>query len=126
MSTLEFNELLVSYKSPLQFFALKLTADEEEAKDLLQETMLKALTYRDKLLTKSSIKGWLYTIMKNTFILLVLSLFIFSCNDRIIEKVTYDAYSPVYMSYDELRASVTSLINAALSSFHRFLTTVSS
>ncbi len=68
MSTLEFNELLVSYKSPLQFFALKLTADEEEAKDLLQETMLKALTYRDKLLTKSSIKGWLYTIMRNTFI----------------------------------------------------------
>ncbi len=68
MSTLEFNELLVSYKSPLHFFALKLTADEEEAKDLLQETMLKAITYRDKLLTKSSIKGWLYTIMKNTFI----------------------------------------------------------
>ena len=68
MSTLEFNELLVSYKSPLQFFALKLTADEEEAKDLLQETMLKALTYRDKLLTKSSIKGWLYTIMRNIFI----------------------------------------------------------
>ena len=68
MSTVEFNELLVSYKSPLQFFALKLTADEEEAKDLLQETMLKAITYRDKLLTKSSIKGWLYTIMKNTFI----------------------------------------------------------
>lgn len=68
MSTLEFNELLVSYKSPLQFFALKLTADEEEAKDLLQDTMLKAITYRDKLLTKSSIKGWLYTIMKNTFI----------------------------------------------------------
>ena len=68
MSTIEFNELLVSYKSPLQFFALKLTADEEEAKALLQETMLKAITYRDKLLTKSSIKGWLYTIMKNTFI----------------------------------------------------------
>lgn len=68
MSNLEFNEVLNQNRNPLMFFALKLTTDEEEAKDLLQDTMLKALSYRDKLLTKSSVKGWLYTIMKNTFI----------------------------------------------------------
>lgn len=68
MSTIEFNRLLVEYQNPLRFFALKLTADEEDAKDLVQETMIKALQYKDKLITKSSVKGWLYTIMKNTFI----------------------------------------------------------
>jgi RNA polymerase sigma-70 factor (ECF subfamily) len=68
MSTLEFNRLLVEYQNPLSFFALKLTSDEEDAKDLLQETYLKAMTYRDKLVTRASVKGWLYTIMKNTFI----------------------------------------------------------
>lgn len=68
MSTLEFNKFLELQKSPLHFFALKLTSNEEEAKDLVQETFLKALTYRSKLITKASVKGWLYTIMKNTFI----------------------------------------------------------
>ncbi|UTW61176.1 RNA polymerase sigma factor [bacterium SCSIO 12741] len=68
MSTVEFNEMLVKYHNPLQFFALKLTADEEQAQDLLQDTMLKALTYREKLISGTSFKGWLYTIMKNTFI----------------------------------------------------------
>jgi RNA polymerase sigma-70 factor (ECF subfamily) len=68
MSILEFNEALARYQNPLHFFALKLTSDEEAAKDLLQETYLRALNYRDKLITKASIKGWLYTIMRNTFI----------------------------------------------------------
>lgn len=68
MSILEFNEVLVQNRNPLHFFALKLTADEQDAEDLLQETLLKALTYRDKLVTKASVKGWLYTIMRNTFI----------------------------------------------------------
>lgn len=68
MSTIEFNRLLIEYQNPLSFFALKLTGEEEDAKDLLQETFLKAMQYRDKLVTRASVKGWLYTIMKNTFI----------------------------------------------------------
>ncbi|MGB0402671.1 MAG: RNA polymerase sigma factor [Salibacteraceae bacterium] len=68
MSTIEFNQALNEFKNPLHFFALKLTSNEEDAKDLVQETYLKALTYKEKLLTKASLKGWLYTIMKNTFI----------------------------------------------------------
>jgi RNA polymerase sigma-70 factor (ECF subfamily) len=34
----------------------------------VQETMLKALTYQDKFADGTNLKGWLYTIMKNTFI----------------------------------------------------------
>lgn len=68
MSTLEFNEQMLSFKSPLKYFAISLTADTNDADDLLQDTMLKALLYKDKFADSTNLKAWLYTIMKNTFI----------------------------------------------------------
>ena len=68
MTAIEFNHELLSYQNPLKYFALKLTSDNEDAEDLLQETLLKALKYRDKFQDKTNLKAWLYTIMKNTFI----------------------------------------------------------
>lgn len=68
MSTLEFNNAVISFKQALEYFALSLTRDEEDAHDLLQDTMLKAIKYRDKFVEKTNLKAWLYTIMKNTFI----------------------------------------------------------
>lgn len=65
---MDFNSELLSYQNPLKYFALKLTADNEDAEDLLQETFLKALKYKDKFQEKTNLKAWLYTIMKNTFI----------------------------------------------------------
>lgn len=65
---MEFSKELLSYQNPLKYFALKLTADNEDAEDLLQETFLKALKYKDKFQEKTNLKAWLYTIMKNTFI----------------------------------------------------------
>jgi RNA polymerase sigma-70 factor (ECF subfamily) len=47
---------------------MKLTRDSEDADDLMQETMLKAITNRDKFSEGTNLKAWLYTIMKNTFI----------------------------------------------------------
>ena len=49
-------------------FAYKLTADREEANDLLQETSLKALDNEDKYIPDTYFKGWMYTIMRNIFI----------------------------------------------------------
>lgn len=68
MSTIEFNNQLIGLKGPLEYFAYHLTMNDEEAKDLLQETYLKAISYRDKFRDKTNLKAWLYTIMKNTFI----------------------------------------------------------
>jgi RNA polymerase sigma-70 factor (ECF subfamily) len=45
-----------------------LTQNEDEASDLVQDTYLKALTYRDKFQQDTNLKAWTYTIMKNTFI----------------------------------------------------------
>ena len=68
MSTLEFNKQVLNFKSPLGYFALSLTSNSEDAKDLVQDTMVKALVYKDKFTDATNLKAWLYTIMKNTFI----------------------------------------------------------
>jgi RNA polymerase sigma factor (sigma-70 family) len=68
MSTVEFNQILVSNSDYLKPFAFTLTRDNETAKDLLQETMFRALANRDKYNTGTNIKAWLYTIMRNIFI----------------------------------------------------------
>jgi RNA polymerase sigma-70 factor (ECF subfamily) len=68
MSTLEFQQHLVGLRQQLYYFALSLTKDRDDAQDLLQESMLRALTYRDKFQDNTNFKAWLYTIMKNTFI----------------------------------------------------------
>ncbi|MBK9418723.1 MAG: RNA polymerase sigma factor [Flavobacteriales bacterium] len=68
MSTLEFQQQLVGLRQQLYYFALSLTKDRENAADLLQESLMRALTYRDKFRDNTNFKAWLYTIMKNTFI----------------------------------------------------------
>jgi RNA polymerase sigma-70 factor (ECF subfamily) len=40
----------------------------DDANDLLQDTMVKAFTNKDKFTEGTNLKAWLYTIMKNTFI----------------------------------------------------------
>jgi len=54
--------------SPLKNYAIKLTHDQEEAEDLVQDTMLKAFINEDKFSEGTNLKGWLYTMMKNIFI----------------------------------------------------------
>lgn len=68
MTALEFSYSLEKMSKSLKPFALKLTKDSEEANDLMQETILKAFTNRDKFTDGTNLKAWLYTIMKNTFI----------------------------------------------------------
>jgi len=68
MTTLEFSYSLQKLSSSLKPFALKLTRDTDDANDLLQDTMVKAFTNKDKFTEGTNLKAWLYTIMKNTFI----------------------------------------------------------
>jgi RNA polymerase sigma factor (sigma-70 family) len=68
MSTIEFNQMLLSNTDFLKPFAITLTRDSEVAKDLLQETMFRALANKEKYNTGTNIKAWLYTIMRNIFI----------------------------------------------------------
>jgi RNA polymerase sigma-70 factor (ECF subfamily) len=68
MSAVEFDQMLVSNTDFLKPFAFTLTRDNETAKDLLQETMFRALANRDKYHVGTNVKAWLYTIMRNIFI----------------------------------------------------------
>jgi RNA polymerase sigma factor (sigma-70 family) len=68
MTAIEFQYRLISLQDSLLRFAYSLTADREDAKDLVQETFLKALKYSDTFVNESNFKAWTYTIMKNTFI----------------------------------------------------------
>ena len=68
MTKSEFGTLILSHQSFLKQLALKLTKNTEASNDLTQETYFKAIRNSDKFQKGTNIKGWLYTIMKNTFI----------------------------------------------------------
>lgn len=49
-------------------FAYRLTLDEDDAKDLLQDTYLKAYRFIDSFQKGTNAKAWLFRILKNSFI----------------------------------------------------------
>jgi RNA polymerase sigma factor (sigma-70 family) len=68
MSTVEFSKNLNQFQAFLYNFALRLTRNEEKAKDLVQDTSLRAFRYRDKFRPGTNFKGWIATVMRNIFI----------------------------------------------------------
>ena len=68
MTQYEFNSNLIGMKTNLQRFAMSLTSDHDAALDLVQDTYLKAITYKEKFVDYTNLKAWVFTIMKNTFI----------------------------------------------------------
>ena len=68
MRTTNFDQQLINVQDDLLRFAYKLTADQDDANDLLQETSLKALDNEEKFEPETNFKGWIYTIMRNLFI----------------------------------------------------------
>lgn len=68
MTTETFQDKLLSIQRNLLNFAYTLTANREDAYDLLQDTTLKALDNEDKYIENTNFKGWVFTIMRNLFI----------------------------------------------------------
>lgn len=68
MTATEFSSMVQKISKSLKPVAMNLTRDADDAKDLVQETLLKALLNKDKFKAGSNLKAWLYTIMRNTFI----------------------------------------------------------
>lgn len=68
MAAIEFTHQIAAMRGTLQVFTRKFTHNRNEGLDLVQDTILKALTYRDKFREDTNLKGWLFTIMRNTFI----------------------------------------------------------
>ncbi len=68
MSTQDFYQNIDSIYTPLQSFALGLTKNINDARDLFQETVYKALKNKNKFSIGSNFKAWIMTLMRNTFI----------------------------------------------------------
>lgn len=63
-----FESMVQKESSSLRSLAMQLTKNIDDANDLVQDTVLKALKYQDKFSEGTNFKGWLFTIMKNSFI----------------------------------------------------------
>lgn len=64
----EFEELTLPHLDPLYSAALRLTKNERDAEDLVQDTFLRAYRFFDKFERGTNIKAWLFRILTNTFI----------------------------------------------------------
>ena len=68
MGTIEFNSYFKSLESKLFPAAYRLTNNYEDARDLVQETAIRAFTNRMKFEVGTNFQAWVITIMRNTFI----------------------------------------------------------
>ncbi len=64
----EFEKEAVPHLDAVYNFALRMTGDEDDADDLVQETYLKAFRFFDKFEKGTNCKAWLFRILKNSFI----------------------------------------------------------
>ena len=63
-----FNTEFVPHITALYNFAYKLTLSEDDAKDLLQDTCMKAYRFINSFEKGTNAKAWLFRILKNSFI----------------------------------------------------------
>jgi RNA polymerase sigma-70 factor (ECF subfamily) len=63
-----FNKEFVPYLDSAYNFAYKLTLDEDDAKDLVQDTYTKAFRFINSFERGTNAKAWLFKILKNSFI----------------------------------------------------------
>lgn len=68
MTEQNFNRMLLDNSLFLEPASIALTHSREEAKDLIQDTLYRALINREKYKEGTNIRAWLYTIMRNIFI----------------------------------------------------------
>lgn len=68
MTVSEFNKNVSKVESLLFGFAIKLTRNRENAKDLMQETLMRCFDKRDRFKMGTNFKSWITTVMYNSHI----------------------------------------------------------
>jgi len=96
-----FEEEFLPHIHSIYNFAYRITFDEDDAKDLVQETYLKAFRFIDSFQKGTNAKAWLFRILKNNFINE------FRKRSKEPPKVDYEEVESYYNS-DELTNSIVS------------------
>jgi RNA polymerase sigma-70 factor (ECF subfamily) len=89
-----FNQEFMPNINAMYNFAYKLTLDEEDAKDLVQDTFLKAYRFIHSFEKGTNAKAWLFRILKNSFINE------FRKQSKLPKKVDYQEVETFYNSDD--------------------------
>jgi RNA polymerase sigma-70 factor (ECF subfamily) len=89
-----FERELLPHITSMYNFAYKLTLDEDLAKDLVQDTYLKAFRFITSFVKGTNSKAWLFRILKNSFIN------DYRKNSKIPPKVDYQEVESFYNSDD--------------------------
>ena len=63
-----FNVEFMPFVDSMYNFAFRLTNDEDDANDLMQDTYLKAFRFINSFERGTNAKAWLFRILKNSFI----------------------------------------------------------
>lgn len=114
MTAFEFQNQIVSLSDFINYFALRYTKNQDDAADLAQETMLKALSNYDKFKTNTNLKGWVRTLMRNIFIngyrRTSMRVVQYDSDSFIVQQGQTDFYSPENkLSLKEIQNSINSL-----------------
>jgi RNA polymerase sigma-70 factor (ECF subfamily) len=62
-----FGSEVLGYLEPLFATAMRLTRNRADAEDLVQDTVVRALRFRDRFEPGTNLRAWLYTILHNTW-----------------------------------------------------------
>jgi RNA polymerase sigma-70 factor, ECF subfamily len=62
-----FREALLAALPSLRAFAISLTFAVDQADDLVQDTLVRALSHRDQFRAGTNLEAWLFTILRNAF-----------------------------------------------------------
>lgn len=68
MTVNDFGYALLEHEKTLFSYSSRFSLEIEDRKDLVQETIMKALSNRTKFKEDTNLRGWLCTIMANTYI----------------------------------------------------------
>ena len=63
MNALQFQKKLLGMQENMMNFALMLTANRDDAQDLMQDTTLKVLDNQEKFVDNINFKGWVLTVI---------------------------------------------------------------
>jgi RNA polymerase sigma-70 factor (ECF subfamily) len=66
-STVEWRNAVIALLPQLRAFAWSLSRNSADADDLVQDTLIKAWTSKDKFEPGTNLRAWLFTILRNTY-----------------------------------------------------------